>query len=98
MKKSMNTEVVVVDDYINDLSLKINETGKDINLIIAEYTRILSNIRETGITAGQTADAVEEFSEAAKCLNEKYLDACNCMFLILGAYIEDIDKADKYLY
>ena len=67
-------------------------------MIIAEYTRILSNIRETGITAGQTADAVEEFSEAAKCLNEKYQQPTNCMFLILGAYIEDIDKADKYLY
>lgn len=87
----------VDDEYVAEMGEYIRGELENLNQNVREYLRILKGVCEDGISEGETKNALEEFisqAEGLKGIDEKGTAA----FHYCGAYVEQIDDADKDLY
>lgn len=95
---SGRSEFVVDDQYWKNMASSIKKRCKNIEVTYTNYLNILEKIKTDAVMEGQTHDAIVEFISIGNQLKEQFENVGQYVETTINAYLNDIDKADKYLY
>lgn len=94
--------LVIDDTYIDSIKQYIAGQCESLDNIISRYIKTMETVIETGIMEGKTADALKEFLNQVKSVDDKNSIALDFlgreMERVCTHFIEKINEADKELY
>lgn len=93
-----NYNIIVIDDYIEDIGKQIQKKGEDIQNGINKYVTLLDEILLDGIVFGDTADAIRKFADYARMLLNIVSPIGETYNALCSQYLSAIDEADDELY
>ena len=87
------TELIIDDDYVNEMADFLNTRATNLQEGIDRYIQILENIRRDAIKQGATADALDakKLSNVVEELGQTAKETCN-------TFISDVDESDEFLF
>lgn len=95
-------ELIVHDEYIEEVNIYFSEQYAGLAELIAKYTDIMTNVRENGIKAGKTANALETFiSQIDMKISDENISSdvmSSCVSRYCTSFIDRINEEDKELY
>ena len=91
-------EVVVVDEYFEEIGRFFEEQGKKYESILNRYIAALRILKERGICSGDTADALDAYISLASQIKECASDLGTSINTMMKNYIAVIDTKDQYLF
>ena len=94
----VNCEVIVDDEHFEKFAEQCLQACNNINETYSKYLTILNQVANSGITSGDTCDAILRFSEVLAVMDKSYEDIGDCTKKQVEMFLSDIDRADKYLY
>lgn len=93
-----NTELVIDDNYINEMAEYFEMQGKQLQCMVDSYIAALKRVTQEGVVEGETSDALKSFWEYAEKLNQVISAASTEIRDSVINYLEEIDTQDQYLY
>lgn len=93
-----NTELVINDNYINEMAEYFETQGKQLQRMVDSYIAALKRVTEEGVVEGETSDALKSFLEYAEKLNQVVSATSVEVRDTVINYLEEIDTQDQYLY
>ncbi len=94
----MANELIVSDDYIEEMSEFFLNQGQNLENMLDQYLTAVSVICSTNITSGRIHDGLEAYRNAGKSLNGELKMLSTVVSQTLNNFINEIDEVDKYLY
>ncbi len=95
-------ELIVHDDYIEDFKSYFSTSLLGLADLTSQYIKIMTTVRENGIKAGETANALEAFiSQVSMETTDNNISAdviSNTTQQYCDNFLEQIDDADEELY
>lgn len=92
------TELVIDDNYINEVAEYFETQGKQLQRMVDSYIAALKRVTEEGVVEGETSDALKSFLEYAEKLNQVVSATSVEVRDTVMNYLEEIDTQDQYLY
>ena len=68
----MASELIIYDEYILNTAEHLARQGETLDIMYFEYLSIMKNICENGIMNGRVAQALLNFTETAKMIQDKF--------------------------
>lgn len=92
------TELVIDDNYINEVAEYFETQGKNLQRMVDSYIAALKRVTEEGVVEGETSDALKSLLEYAEKLNQVIAATSVEVRDTVMNYLEEIDTQDQYLY
>lgn len=89
---------VLYDDYINEMKSFFRKTAEKTDIILTSYLNVMDAVCCNEIIAGETAKALQEFTDRIKALNAVVWQLDEKAEQKLKSFMSDIDEIDKDLY
>lgn len=91
-------DIKILDDEIRNIGTEIKDKGEQLENIFDRYVKCMNKLGLEGIKGGETSDNINAYVKSVKVLNNAVKaytrQICDKCF----SYIEDIDKADDFLF
>ena len=94
----MSKNLIVSDEYINEMASYVDEQGDFFEQMMSDYIRILTSLAQNGFTSGKYHTGLLAYVDVAKSLKGDVSQTSKCIKQKLLGFQEDIDERDKYLY
>lgn len=91
-------KLIIDSDYIDGIKSYCEEQGKQLQDMIDTYLEIMGTLIETGITEGETADALRIIVGYAEDLALVVESTAVTVKDTIDNFIEDIDAEDQYSF
>lgn len=98
MSTSLDYDIVVNDDACQEAGVEYKEISNSFTNYLNTYSSILQRVLEQGIPSGKVHNNLEKFFESVETLKDQLGDLADTANKCSGNFIEDMDKADSYLY
>ena len=98
MSTSLDYDIVVNDDACQEAGLEYKEISNSFTNYLNTYSSILQRVLEQGILSGKVYNNLEKFFESVETLKDQLGDLADTANKSSSNFIEDMDKADSYLY
>lgn len=98
MGQVCHNDVIICDQYLNDVSKKITGVSESVEKLISDYNMILNNLVESGIAKGETNNILKEFSTQSKRLNGQLKALTDNLNGKISEYLENIEIFDLSIY
>lgn len=93
-----DTELVIDEEYINEMAEYFEKQGKQLQNIAASYIGAMKRVVGEGIIEGKTSETLKTFLEYAEKLNQVIISTAMQIRDSAMNYLEEIDTQDQYLY
>lgn len=94
----MDNNLIVDDDYVQDVGRLSKQRGKKLEAILDDYVTILTEIETEAITDGEVSSAVTAFRECVTLLNDKLSEISSNVDTVADSFIISVNTADEYLF
>lgn len=91
-------DTIIVDENMREEAEVLQSMAYELESAINEFYSILNKTYSVAIMSGSTSSSVEAFAEIVRQFNHKMETLGNAAKLSIDTFIDEIDKADKYLY
>lgn len=91
-------DTIIVDENMREEAEVLQSMAYELESAINEFYSILYKTYSVAIMSGSTSSSVEAFAEIVRQFNRKMETLGNAAKLSIDTFIDEIDKADKYLY
>lgn len=93
------TELVIVDEYLEALKNYFDEKGMLLDQMVWSYVALLSEVTTEAIIGGETRAALDTFRAYATQLMDKIPDMVSAPAKAqIDSFISQIDQKDQYLF
>lgn len=93
----MAANLIVSDEYINDMADYFKEQGQNYNSMLTAYRNIVHDMIENGIKKGRIHDVLTTYIEATNCIEGEMKLISLSINQKLKSFIDEIDAKDKYI-
>ena len=94
----MVNNLIVSDEYINEMSEFFLKQGENLENMLDQYLAVLWVICNINITSGKIHDGLEAYKNAGKSLNGELKILSTVVSQTLKNFLNEIDEVDKYIY
>ena len=91
-------DTIIVDENMQEEAEVLQSIAQELEDAIEEYYVILNKTFSVAIMSGSTSNSVAAYAEIVKQFNNKLEMLGNAAKMSIDTFIDEIDKADKYLY
>ena len=98
MSTSLDYDIVVNDDACQEAGVEYKEISDKFTNYLNTYSSILQRVLEQGTPSGKVHNNLEKFFESVETLKDQLGDLADTANKSSSNFIEDMDKADSYLY
>ena len=98
MSTSLDYDIVVNDDACQEAGVEYKEISDKFTNYLNTYSSILQRVLEQGIPSGKVHNNLEKFFKSVETLKDQLGDLADTANKCSSNFIEDMDKADSYLY
>ena len=94
----MSKNLIVSDEYINEMASYVDEQGEIFEQMMSDYRNILYLLAKSGFSSGKFHSELLAYVDVAKSLKGDISNISTCIKKKLLGFQEDIDERDKYVY
>lgn len=87
-------EMVVVDEFYENMKAYFEETGNEYNKLIARYLYVMKQLKSNGICEGETANELQIFIDCAEKLGDATTELSSHINEVLEDYLVAVDVID----
>ena len=98
MSTTFDYDIVVHDDACGEAGAEYKDISDKFTLYLNTYSSILQRVLEQGIPSGKVHNNLEKFFESVETLKDQLGDLADTANKCSTSFVEDMDKADSYLY
>lgn len=94
----MDTNLIIDDDYIQDVGTLCRQRGEKLEEILTSYLDILQEIRDEAVMDGAICASLEAYKECASMISGQLETISEQIQNVCKAFINEINEADSYLF
>lgn len=98
MSTTLDYDIVVHDDACGEAGAEFKDISDKFTSYLDTYSSILERILSDGIPSGKVHNNLEKFLESVNGLKNQIGDIADKAQKCSNDFVEDMDKADGYLY
>ncbi len=92
------TELIVDDDYCNNMGQYFLEQGDAIDTCISSYIGIMERVNNSAIVLGETSSALSAYITQASKLQGKIRQISSVLKSTEEHFLLEVDAQDRYLF
>lgn len=93
-----SNELVVDDDYCNNMGQYFLEQGDAIEKCISSYIDIMNRVNNSAIMSGETKEALIAYTTQAKKIQGRIQQISKVLKKTTYNFLREVDVQDKYLF